>query len=188
MKDLSVNRLRELLSYDAETGLFTRRIAVGKVKAGTVAGGVNPDGYMMIGVDGQLYRAHRLAWLYVYGRWPKGDTDHINRVRSDNRFANLREVSRGENMSNRVDPLSNNSSGFFGVSYCIKTKKWRAQISSNRRRFWLGRHDTAESAHAAYMNAKRMLHPCAFSASDADSSGAVPAGEHAAERERGTQA
>lgn len=142
----------------------------------------------MISVDKQIYRAHRLAWLYMYERWPKGDTDHINRIRSDNRLANLREASRGENMSNRIDPLANNSSGFFGVSYCNKTQLWRAQITANGRRVWLGRHETAESAHAAYMNAKRMLHPGAFSSRDADSSGAVPAGEHGAERERGAEA
>jgi hypothetical protein len=88
---LTAERLRKRLRYDAETGLFTRRVGSGHAHAGDMAGSVHSTGYVRICIDGGRYTAHRLAWLYVHGVWPSGQIDHINRNRSDNRIANLRE-------------------------------------------------------------------------------------------------
>jgi hypothetical protein len=88
---LAAERLRERLRYDGGTGVFTRRVGSGHARAGEIAGSVHSTGYVRIGIDGGKYTAHRLAWLYVHGVWPSDQIDHINRNRSDNRIANLRE-------------------------------------------------------------------------------------------------
>ena len=100
-KTLSAERLREMLDYDAETGIFVWRKDHGvNVKAGMEAGHVTNKGYRMISLDGFRSVSHRLAWLYVYGAFPSGEVDHINRVKTDNRLCNLREVTRSENQQN----------------------------------------------------------------------------------------
>jgi HNH endonuclease len=88
---LTAERLRERLHYDAETGVFTRRVGSSNARAGDVAGSVHSTGYVRISIDGGKYTAHCLAWFYVHGVWPSDQIDHINRNRSDNRIANLRE-------------------------------------------------------------------------------------------------
>ena len=88
---LTAERLRERLHYDAETGVFTRRFGSGHARAGDMAGTVHRTGYVRISIDGGKYTAHHLAWLYVHGVWPSDQIEHINRKRSDNRIANLRE-------------------------------------------------------------------------------------------------
>ena len=94
-------RLTELLSYDKDSGQFVwLKTNSNRAKAGCVAGTERKDGYVLIGIDGVLYTAHRLAWFYVNNYWPDGVIDHINRDRSDNRFCNLRCVSRFENAQN----------------------------------------------------------------------------------------
>jgi hypothetical protein len=90
-RSLTAERLREQLRYDAETGVFTRRVESGHACVGDVAGSVHSTGYVRIGIDGWKYTAHHLAWLYVHGVWPSDQIEHINRKRSDNRIANLRE-------------------------------------------------------------------------------------------------
>src|ERR1700674_1345685 len=101
-------RLRAVLLYDPETGVFTRRINRGKWKAGAQVGWLRPDGYIGIGLDYHEYLAHRLAWLYVTGEWPI-DVDHENTCRSDNRWDNLREASRSQNMRNMKRTKANTS-------------------------------------------------------------------------------
>ena len=88
---LTAERLRERLHYDAETGVFTRRVGSSNARSGDVAGSVHSTGYVRIGIDGWKYTAHHLAWLYVHGVWPSDQIEHISRKRSDNRIANLRE-------------------------------------------------------------------------------------------------
>ena len=124
---LTQERLRDLLDYDHATGVFTRRVSRGVAAAGDVAGHIHRRGYVRIRVDGALYAAHRLAWLYVYGVWPTQEIDHINRAKTDNRIANLRDVSRRENVLN-VGIRRDNASGVTGVSWCKRTGKWLSQI------------------------------------------------------------
>ncbi len=100
-QELTAEYLRSILHYDQETGIFTWKVRTARrVKAGDVAGCSDGDGYRLIKVQSRLYKAHRLAWLYIHGSWPKDQIDHINRIRTDNRIANLREVSNKQNLQN----------------------------------------------------------------------------------------
>lgn len=149
--------LKDQLSYDPETGVFTwAQTRPGTAKKGTHAGCKNREGYVQIMVRGKYHAAHRLAWLYVYGEWPVLQVDHINGNPNDNRIANLRLVSASENAQNKRKARSDNSSGFLGVT--AHYGKWRAQISVMGERHHLGNFSTPEEAHAAYVEAKRRIH------------------------------
>ncbi len=129
--ELTAEELRELLNYDQETGIFTRKVSTSnRVKVGAVAGCSGGDGYLLIMVQSRLYQAHRLAWLHTHGVWPKGQIDHINRDRSDNRIANLRDVTQKQNLQNR-SKSSTNTSGHPGVSWNKRISKWQASIKHN---------------------------------------------------------
>lgn len=148
---LTVGRLRELLHYDPETGVFTRRVDIrGGGRNGTVAGSNHNAGYLSITIDGRQYLAHRLAWFYVTGRWPVVDIDHIDRDRRNNRWANLREATRSQNMAN-TGRRRDNKSGFKGVSRHVQTGRWQAHSSGGGRTVYLGLFDSAEEAHRAYV-------------------------------------
>jgi len=156
--EISAARLRELLHYDPETGVFTRRVTRNAIaKAGTVAGTLDRGGYVAIMVDGRRHKAHRLAWLYVYGKWPSGCLDHINRLTGDNRISNLREVTYSENQQNTL-LQSNNTSGYRGVVWDKKKRRWKAHIKLNGKRHHLGSFITAEVAHEARKAAEVTLH------------------------------
>jgi len=120
--------LKENLHYDAETGVFTRRIALARrVQIGDVAGCKRSDGYISIRVCGKSRQAHRLAWLHTYGNWPKGEIDHINHIKDDNRIINLREVTTQENLRNSSKSIRN-TSGTTGVSWNNQKQKWCACV------------------------------------------------------------
>lgn len=155
--DLTQERLKELLHYDPETGVFTWRVRRGGIKPGSAAGSVSPQGYVRINIGGHLYLRHRLAWLYSRGSWPDQDIDHINGVYGDDRVGNLRQCSKSENGQNR--PARQPSvSGLIGVSWKISHKKWRARITLNLKSKTLGYYNSKEEAHAAYLSAKSQLH------------------------------
>jgi hypothetical protein len=148
--ELTQERLKELLSYDAETGLFTwlKRCGQGShAKIGSIAGHAENGGYVRICVDGKLWRAHRLAWLYVYGTIPHV-VDHINRNPSDNRICNLRLASKSTNSMNRVAVSKH---GFKGIGKS-RGGKFESYIGSSRTktRRHLGTFDTLEDAAKAY--------------------------------------
>lgn len=153
-QELTQARLKELLNYDPETGVFVWKIRVNsKVAAGSVAGTLNSRGYTTITWDGKKLLAHRLAWLFVYGEWPTGKLDHINRVRIDNRVVNLREASNSENSLNQ-SIRSDSSSGVRGVSYDPARCKWRAHITLNRKHINLGRFEHKDDALRARKSAE----------------------------------
>lgn len=156
---LTQERLKELLSYDPETGVFVRiKQTSSNAKIGDVAGTSHPSGYQYIRIDRKRFSAHRLAWFYMTGAFPPDDIDHINRDKADNRFANLRAVTCSENMHNAGNYKSN-TSGYKGVSYVKCRKKWLAQIKLNNVGKNLGRFSTPEEASAAYLAAQRIYHP-----------------------------
>jgi len=144
---LTDQRLREVLAYDLTTGVFTWRRGIHQVKAGQKAGAKNFDGYLIITVNRRGYRAHRLAWLYVYGEWPRSELDHINGVRDDNRIANLREATRAENNRNRKKQR-NGCCALKGI-YLVKGR-FRAQIRVRGKTTHIGYYATEKEAHAAY--------------------------------------
>jgi HNH endonuclease/AP2 domain len=152
---LTQKRLKELLHYNPETGIFTWLMKpspqANRISADNIAGHINVEGYFVIGIDGKVYKAHRLAWFYMAGVWPN-QIDHINGIRNDNRWCNLRLVKKSQNALNRGEN-KNNTSGIKGVSWYKKYEKWVAQIGKNKKRINLGYFDTKEEAHAAYCEA-----------------------------------
>ena len=154
---ITQERLKELLHYDPETGIFTRKIAASnRVRVGDVAGTLSGGGYVYVCVDGHSYRAHRLAWLYTYGTFPSDKLDHEDRDRSNNRISNLRPATQKQNCEN-VGLQVNNTSGFRGVSWNKAASKWSAAIKHNYRRIHLGLFNTAEEASAAFESAANKL-------------------------------
>lgn len=154
---LTAERLRSLLHYDPETGLFTRRIGVRGASAGAVAGSANVLGYTQIMIDGTNYLAHRLAWLHMTGRFPEQMMDHRNEIKSDNRWSNLREATKHQNQCNVSKP-ANNTSGFKGVYWEERTHRWVAQIKVHQRNKKIGRFRDATAAAKAYDVAAIALH------------------------------
>ena len=152
---LTPERLRELFHYDPGTGLFTRKIARGREKQGAVVGHKQTKGYLQVEIDGTAYVLHRLAWLYVHGRWPTTQLDHRDGDRANNRIANLRESTNVQNSYNRGRPKSN-TSGCKGV-YLFQGK-WTAQINAEGERHYLGRFADIDDAAHSVRTAREKLH------------------------------
>ena len=159
--ELTQEYARSVLNYDPETGVFTWRQSGKGRKTGRMAGCLHRTlGSVQLQVGGKLYYAHRIAWLYMTGSWPKEHIDHIDGNPGNNAWKNLREATNGENMQNqRRCRKDNKSSGLLGVTWSKPAGRWAAQIQINGARKYLGLHDTPELAHAAYLEAKRELHP-----------------------------
>ena len=151
---LTSERLKGLLRYEPETGDFYWLASKGRARAGCVAGATDTGGYRVIRVDGRLYKAHRLAWLYTYGVWPVGLLDHVNRVPGDNRICNLREATQSENMHNAGRA---SASGVPGVRWRAERNKWVAQIRVGYRNHVLGSFDTKNDAIAARKEAEQAM-------------------------------
>ena len=155
---MTQKQVQEMFDYAADTGVFTWRIRPSRaVKAGDIAGCIEKRiGYITIGIAKRIYKAHRLAWLYTHGEWPKGLIDHINGNKADNRIANLRDVFADGNSQNVRKPNRRNKSGFMGVIWY--QNKWRASLSVKGKSKWLGDYNTPEEAHQIYLEAKRKYH------------------------------
>ena len=159
---LSPDQLRASLDYHPESGLFFWRDREGskakKIHAGQLAGHRCPRlGYVLLRLDKRLYRAHRLAWLYMTGKWPNGLIDHIDGNGLNNAWTNLREATPTENNINRPAPRRN-TSGLKGASWSKTNRRWLAHISHDGTAYHLGFFDTAQEAHAAYLGAAKILH------------------------------
>lgn len=160
MKSVDHAEVLRRLDYDPTTGVFVWRLKPkqGRVQAGQTAGNLNSNGYVRIKFDGVECLAHRLAWFYVHGQWPKEFIDHINGDRRDNRIANLREANNQQNHENITAAQSNSASGLRGVSYEKRSGKWRADIKTNGKQRTLGYYNSQDDAYAAYVTAKRAEH------------------------------
>lgn len=162
MRHISADFIKSILEYCADTGEFKwlPRDDVGRAWNARYAGkiaGRNTNGYRVIAINRKAYYAHRLAWVYVTGEWPKSDIDHINLNKSDNRLCNLREASRSQNSQNT--PIrARNTCGLKGVTWHKKDKKWQAQIMVGRKPMYLGSYKTPNEAHDAYVEASRLYH------------------------------
>ena len=160
--------LKTLFDVDLTTGKVTwrvhRRSHAGVVRPGVEAGWMLKGGYRYLTVDQRDIGAHRFVWAVGTGAWPKGHIDHINGIRNDNRFCNLREATQAENNQNHHGMRSNNTSGVKGVHFDKKRGKWLAQISANRKHVHLGRFDTIEQATEAIRAGRAKYHPTAHEA------------------------
>lgn len=153
----SRERLIELFTYDPATGVFTRKKGIKKGRVGDVAGTVS-CGYVSIGVDWKIYRAHRLAWVYMTGVDPmEMEVDHANGDPLDNRFENLRLASHPQNTRNKKASASSKT-GVKGVYYDKSRSLFCAEVIHEGRKHRLGRFKTCDEAKAAYDAAARMLH------------------------------
>lgn len=158
METLSVEEVRRLFDYIPETGKLIRKVRTSnRIKVGDEAGQKNTTGHLQCRVNGRLYLVHRIIWLFVNGIFPAGEIDHIDGDKTNNRICNLRDVSHTENMQNLKTAQSNSKTGLLGASPHKITGKFAATIRVKGKKIHLGLFETADQAHAAYMNAKRTM-------------------------------
>ena len=155
---ITAERVRALFIYDGRKGSFRRRLTRSpRARAGMVVGTRTRQGYLSVHVDGKNYLIHRLVWLYIYGEWPEKFIDHVNGRKADNRLRNLRLATREENNRN-CGIRSHNKTGYKGVTWLAKPKKWMAQIRVDRKQIFLGNFDCPKKAHSAYAAASVKYH------------------------------
>jgi hypothetical protein len=152
---LTIYRLREVLQYDCDDGLFFWKIALSpRGLVGSLAGTICQNGYRMIIIDREPHKASRLAWFYVNGVLPEKYIDHINRIRLDDRISNLRVASPSENSSN-IGVTKRSKSGLKGV--CKTPWGWQASIGHRGKLQHIGSFRTPEEASSAYIEATKRL-------------------------------
>ena len=149
MEIFTAEYLRNILNYNSFTGIWT--------KNKKIAGYLTKQGYIIIQIDYIKYYAHRLAWFYMKGEWPPNEIDHIDKVKSNNRFNNLRLATSRQNSFN-VNIRSNNTSGIKGVYWNKSHKKWQAQIKQAGKQIYLGRFINKEEAGKAVAEARILFH------------------------------
>lgn len=145
------------MRFDESTGRFFWKTRKQGRKLSMPAGGINQDGYRQLFVGGYPVLEHRLVWLFKTGDWPVGEIDHVNGDVLDNRFCNLRDVSRSVNQQNQRKSHRDSLTGLLG-SRPTENGSFRAEIQVNGVKKSLGRYSTAEEAHAVYLAAKREMH------------------------------
>jgi hypothetical protein len=161
MSELSCDRVREVLDYNFETGQFTWRVKRTRVRVGDTAGYFD-NGYRKIRIDGANYHASRLAFLWMTGKFPQGEVDHIDHNTKNNCWSNLRKATRQENQRNRT-VRDDSSTGFKGVRFQRSAHGnqcgyYVATIGVNGKRLYLGSFKTAEEASEAYRKAAAEHH------------------------------
>lgn len=149
--DITLDRVKELLDYNPETGEF-----FWKPKP---AGHKRKDsGYISITIDGCEVKAHQLAWFITHGVWPETMIDHKNGNTSDNRISNLRDATHKINAQNQRKAQKHNQTRLLGVTWHKGRSMWQAGIRHKGKFKYLGLFSTPEEAHQAYLEAKRQLH------------------------------
>lgn len=154
---LTFERLRDVLSYCRYSGSFIWKVNKGNVRIGDVAGTTGKDRYVRIRIDRKRYFAHRLAWLYVNGKWPCFEIDHINRDPSDNSYTNLRDIPHHENKQNMVAQKGNRS-GIKGITWDATNKVWKSRICLKGKDEFLGNFKSPQDAEKAYSIAANKVH------------------------------
>lgn len=155
--EITCEEVRRRFKYDRKLGVLVRRFNSGKAKAGTHSTAKDRDGYLVVGINKKLYRAHRVVWLYVYGKWPDADIDHINGIKHDNRISNLRDITRSRNKQNQK-AQKNNKCGFKGVWLHKQTGRWCATICHLGKKIHIGSFETIQEAAQAYAEKAAELH------------------------------
>lgn len=158
MRKPTIFELRNRLSYCQDTGKLFWKIGHRRKRPGDEAGYLHPNGYVVVGLNGSMHGAHRIAFAIHYGKWPDLHIDHINGNRSDNRIKNLREASQSVNSQNRREVRKGKPLSYLGVRKNQGSKTFSASININGKDKWLGSYKTPELAHKAYMEAKAKHH------------------------------
>ncbi len=155
---LTAQKLREILHYDPDTGVWTWLVALSSTRGiGSIAGTVSVHGYRIITYRGEKYRSGKLAWLYMTGEWPTQEIDHDDRDKLNDRWGNLFDRSRSQNALNR-DLQSNNFSGTRGIHFDTVRGKWNVQVKKDNVTHYIGRYDDYDEAVAARDEAASRLH------------------------------
>lgn len=152
MTKLTQARVRELLDYDPATGVFRRKTTAGGVRKGEIVGSRDTCGYLLIRVDGERHKAHRLAFLWMLGAFPQQFVDHKNMRRDDNTWANLREATPSQNKANSRG-WKRKVLGVKGVY--PRNSRYRALLCEHGTHHYLGTYDTIDEARSAYMDAAK---------------------------------
>ena len=150
---LTQSRLKELLNYNPDTGIFTRKEPRRGVKVGSVLGSLHNCGYLFATVNREFFYLHRLAWIYMHGKHPIDMIDHINGDKTDNRIKNLRQASNSQNQQNSTTN-KRNTSGVKGVSWYARDSKWYAYIQVKNKTLNLGTYFKIEDAISARHSAE----------------------------------
>ncbi len=160
LDNITQKELKNILDYNPKTGTFIwkkKTSRMSRIKVGQIAGSLDSKGYSKIKIYKIHYRASRLAWLYMTGNWPEFEIDHKNRIRDDDSWGNLRESTHSQNKAN-VGIMSNNSSGYKGVSWSKNNNKWIVNIMINGKSKYLGLYTDKKIAALAYNKAAEKLH------------------------------
>jgi HNH endonuclease/AP2 domain len=156
-KEITREYLLGILEYDKFSGLLTWIVNKNNRRKGCVAGSINSNGYVTLWIDGKQYQSHRVIWFMVNGNWPIDEIDHIDGIRTNNAFNNLREATRSENSRNHKVRVDNNS-GVKGVYWNSKLNKWRSEINFNKKRYNIGYFKCLNEAEAAVKRKREELH------------------------------
>jgi hypothetical protein len=154
---LNQSELQSLLHYNQDNGIFTWINPVRKTMVNAIAGTMSHEGYIVIKINKKIYRAHRLAWLYVYGEFPLSILDHVNGIKNDNRISNLRNSTFQQNIFNRKNE-SINTSGHKGVHWETAREAWKAVIVIDNQHIYLGRYKHKQEAINAYLASAKKHH------------------------------
>jgi len=148
---LTQSYLQSILNYNLDTGIFIWK------HNNKIAGTKHRQGYIHISVNNKKYAAHRLAWIYIYGSFPKYMIDHVNGIKSDNKIINIREATANQNQHNK-SLNKNNTSSVKGVHWCDLMSKWQARICVNTKRINFGYFDSLEFAELVIQEARMKYH------------------------------
>ena len=154
---ITQSELKILFNYDLDTGVFTRLVTVKNSKAGTVINKKDTKGYIYFSINKKMYLGHRLAWFYVNGVMPVAQIDHINGLKDDNRFINLRECNNSQNNTN-IGIRADNTSGFKNVSFSKRSNNWVVFIRINGKKAYLGGFEDIEFADLIATEARNKYH------------------------------
>jgi hypothetical protein len=151
---LTVKFLNSILVYEPESGICRWLVRRGRVAAGSIAGGMGSDGYHVLGINGRLYKTHRLVWFVMTGEWPSLEVEHRDLDQANNKWGNLRLATRAQNLANKRK-VPNQTSIYKGVCWDKSRNKWKAYVAHSKE---LGRFQSEREAALAYDAAAAALY------------------------------
>lgn len=148
-ENLTQEIVRKYLHYNPDTGMFTWLLPRSGHQVGRVNYPRSHNSYVHVKMFNQSYLAHRVAWFYMTGKWPRNEIDHINLIRHDNSWKNLREATSAQNSANVPETRKNRSSGLKNVVWRKSDSKWIARLQVSRKRHTVGFFDCPAAAYFA---------------------------------------